>query len=442
MGPISVRAAVGIEWGRVGTVKKVLAQMYRCCFVPVKGARGVRGHVLVSTLLFGCVSGAWAQVPLGRGAGVRIINTDLAVLEEGEPRKDLPCTVVDAKPTLGFDLKFHTGYDVSIPLKELVGTENMLTILFRVIPGNHQDNPIYFEQRVRVPEIDADARGEAQLQGGFDVGEGSYHVDWLMRDRSERVCSGYWDVEASLPQRDKQMSLMIQPNEVEKAEGEQFTEDPPVERVTNEPPLNVKVLVNFAPQDSQSATLQPVDTSALVSILRSISREPRITKFSLVAFNVQEQRVLYRQASADRIDFPKLGEALQSLNLGTVDLKRLSEKHGETEFLTGLITQEMGGADRPDALIFAGPKVMLDENLSPDSLKQLGDVEYPIFYMNYNVDPQAVPWRDSIGRAVRFFRGTEYTISRPRDLWFAVSEIVSRIVKLKDGRHPSQIASQ
>ena len=61
----------------------------------------------------------------------------------------------------------------------------------------------------------------------------------------------------------------------------QFKEEPPIQRTQNEPPLNVKVLVNFAPQNSLSAALQPLDTSALVSILRSISRDPRIGKFSI-----------------------------------------------------------------------------------------------------------------------------------------------------------------
>src|SRR5207302_688548 len=109
-------------------------------------------------------------------------------------------------------------------------------------------------------------------------------------------------------------------------------------------PLNVKVIVNFAPQNSHSATLQPLDTNALISIMRSIAREPRIRKFSIVAFNIQEQRVVYRQESSDQIDFPALGEALNSLNLGTVDLKRLSQKHGETEFLTGLLNDEMNNS--------------------------------------------------------------------------------------------------
>ena len=70
--------------------------------------------------------------------------------------------------------------------------------------------------------------------------------------------------------------------------------------------------MNFAPQNSLSPRLQPLDTTALVSILRTISRDPRIGKFSIVAFNMQEQKVIYRQDDASRIDFPALGNALKT----------------------------------------------------------------------------------------------------------------------------------
>ncbi len=378
----------------------------------------------------------------GPGGNVRIINTDAAVLTLQEPRKDLPCTVTPIKAALGFDLRFHAGYEVVIPLKELAGSENLLTMIFRVTPELKKDDPVYFVQRVRVPTIEAEAKGEAYLQGNFDLGEGRYHLDWLMRDRSERVCSHYWEVEAELAARDRDFSPVLQAGAVQPSEAEPFREEPPVQRVQDEPRLDVKLLVNFAPQNVRSPMLQPIDTSALVSILRSIAREPRIGRFSVVAFNLQEQRILYRQDRAERIDFPNLGEALRSLNLGTVDLKRLSQKHGETEFLAKLIRQEIGAEDQPDALIFAGPKAMLEEDVPQEALKEVGDVEYPVFYMNYNLNPQANPWRDAIGRAVRFFRGYEYTISRPRDLWVAMTEIVSRIARSKSSRRSNGGGSQ
>jgi hypothetical protein len=378
---------------------------------------------------------AFAQTPLGEpGGAVHIVNTDLAVLEAQDVRNDLACTVTPDKPILGFDFRFHAGYEIDVPLKEVSGGENQLTVLFRVTPMNRRDDPRYFVQRFHVPAIEDDAKGDAMLDGTFDLGEGSYHVDWLMRDRTERVCSFYWDMDASLAPKDKRMGLAIAPNTVEETKFEQFTEEPPVERNQTGDPLNVKVLVNFAPQNFDAAALRPLDTIALVSILRRISRQPQFGKFSLVAFNIQEQRVLYRQSSAGRIDFPALGEAVQSVKLGIVDTKRLSQKHGGTEFLTGLIKKEMAAEDRPDALIIAGPKIMLDEAVPQETLKPFATgVNYPVFYMNYNLNPQAMPWRDSISPAVKLFKGTEYTITRPRDVWLAVSEMVSRIVKLKRG---------
>ena len=369
------------------------------------------------------------------GGGVHLFNSDATVLEAQEVRKDLPCTVTPVKPELGFDLKFHAGYEVTIPLRELAGPENMLTMVFRVVPEGHEDEAVYFSQHIAVPSIAEDAGGPAYLQGSFDVGEGSYHVDWLMRDRAERVCSNNWDIEATLPPKDKQMALDILPDVIRAADAEPFKQEPPVERTARNEPLNVKVVVNFAPQDSGAATLQPLDLNALVSILRNIAREPRITRFSIVAFNMQEQRVIYRDDSASQIDFPALGKALKSLNLGTVDLKQLSQKHGDSEFLGTLITKELT-ADKqaPDAVIFAGPKVMLESGFSDETLKQLADVKTPVFYMNYNLNPQVNPWRDAIGNAVKAAKGSEFTISRPRDLFFSWTEIITRIVKSKFSR--------
>jgi hypothetical protein len=365
---------------------------------------------------------------------VRLMPSDSVILESAENRKDLPCTVNPDKAALGFDLKFHLGYEVTVPIKELAGTENHLTMVFRVTPDNHPDEPTYFSQHFQVPAIEQDEGGPAYLDGSFNVGEGKYHIDWLMRDRSERMCSFHWDSEASLPARDKQMALDIAAGAVQAVDPEVFKQEPPIQREPK-PPLNVKIMVNFAPQDANSAALQPLDTGALISMLRSISREPRIVKFTVVVYNMQQQKVIYRQDEASQIDFPALGQAVKSLHLGTVDLKHLAQKHSDTDFLTQLMTSEIKDPkDSLDALIFAGPKVMLDDGLAPETLKQFAEVKFPIFYMNYNASPQQNPWRDAIGSAVRFLKGAEYTISRPRDLFFAWSEIMGRIVKSKLGR--------
>ena len=382
-----------------------------------------------------------AQAPVP-GGGSRLFPSDGAILESDDARKDLPCTVTSIKPQLGFDLKFHSGYDVSVPLRELAGESNELTMVFRVFPAGNPDAAIYLSQRIAVPLINEDSKGDAYLRGNFDVGEGKYHIDWLMRDRNEHFCSSSWDVEASLPNKDREMALDISANVIEPIDNEPFKQEPPVSRDQQGAPLNVKVMVNFAPQNALSATLQPLDTNALVSILRNIARDPHIGKFSIVAFNMQEQRVVYRQDAVSQIDFPALGEALHSLDLGTVNLKKLEQKHADTDFLTDLMKHEMKpDHDQPDAVIIAGPKVMLDDSVPPDALKEIGEPKFPVFYMNYNLNPTSNPWRDAIGSAVKTLKGAEYTISRPRDVFFAWTDIIGRIVKLKFGKTAAASAS-
>lgn len=376
---------------------------------------------------------------LMRGAApagtVHLIGNDEAVLDSGETKKDLPCTVTSVKPVLGFDLKFHSGYDIQVPLRELAGEGDLLTIIFRVTSNSAKDSPVYFAQRYSVPQIDEDASGDAYLGGGFDIGEGDYHVDWLMRDRVERVCSSSWDITAALPAKDQNMKLPIERSHIDASDQEFFRDEPPVTRV-NPPesdartPLSVKVLVNYAPQQGSAAAMQPIDTSALVSILRNIAREPRIRRFSIVAFNMNEQRVVYRQDDTDSIDFPKLGKALASLKFGMVDYKKLADPHSGSDFLAKLVMDELG-KNTADAVIFAGPKVQLTDNVPSDNLKDLASVPFPVFYMNYNLFPTQNPWRDPIGNVVKHLRGIEYTITRPRDLWTSWSDIMSRIVKLK-----------
>jgi hypothetical protein len=364
------------------------------------------------------------------GGTVQLIGNDSAVLDADEQKKDLPCTVTPVKPILGFDLRFHSGYEIAIPLREIAGDGDILTIIFRVTSTSAKDSPYYFSQKYTVPDIEADAKGDAYLGGGFDLGEGDYHVDWMMRDRIERVCSSNWDVAAALASRDQSVKLAIAANMIDTSDQEFFKEEPPVTRINPEEAFRVKVLINFAPQQGYAASMQPLDTSALVSILRNISREPRICKFSIVAFNMNEQRVVYRLDDADHIDFPELGKALSTLKLGMIDYKKLTDPHSGSDFLARLVLDELGN-NKTDAVIFAGPKVGLNDNVPTDNLKDLASVSYPVFYMNYNLSPQQNPWRDPIGNVVKRLRGYEYTITRPRDLWTSWSDIMSRIAKLK-----------
>ena len=381
-----------------------------------------------------CALSAQEMMPAADGIA-HPLYTDMAVLEAQETRKEIPCDVEPVKPSLGFDLKFHAGYLVTVPLKELSGNGNQLTMVFRIVPAAKSDDPVYMWQHIPVPEIEADARGEAFLDGSYDIGEGKYHVSWLMRDRTERVCSSNWDVDASLSAREKGIPLEIASGDVQAADRELFKSEPAPERGGGDAPLYIKVLVNFAPPDSSSAAMQPADRESMIAILRNIARDSRITRFSLVAFDIREERVVFRQKGDDQIDFPALGEAFESLVFGTVRLHQLVAKHSASEFLGGLLLEELGNTrDQPDAVVIAGPRLTDDDPVPQEYLKQLGELRFPVFYLNYVPNPSDTPWRDSIEGAVRYLKGVDYTISKPRDMYSAWGEIMGRVVKSKVGK--------
>lgn len=375
------------------------------------------------------------------GGAVRIINTDMAVLESPENRNDLPCLVAPLKPELAFDLKFHAGYRVTIPLKDLAGSGDQLRVLIRVTPVDNPDNQIYLVDRFNVPAIDEDAKGEASLPGGFTLGPGRYKVDWLMRDRAERVCSWHWDAEAETDASNKDLPLTMVPNTVGQRPQEPFGEQPPVERASADRLLHVKILANFSPTNPREVTMKPWDVEAIVSILRSIAREPQIGRFSLIAFNMQEQRVIFRQENVERIDFPALGEAVGGIKLGTVDYRKLQDPLGDTRFLTSLLSEQLGPqTPEPDAIIITGPKLMLEKNVPRDALKEAGRARCPIFYLNYNFNPRSTPWRDAIGSALKVYRGLEYSITLPRDLGAALADMMFRMNGTRSGQPRRRVA--
>src|SRR5438093_4114 len=66
-----------------------------------------------------------------------------------------------------------------------------------------------------------------------------------------------------------------------------------------------------------------------------------------------------------------------------------------------------------DAVLFVGPKLA---SRLPEGWRQGIRCDRPVFFLNFDRDPQANPWRDAITTIVKGLRGRVYTISRPMDL--------------------------
>ncbi len=361
--------------------------------------------------------------PLGT---TRLFTTDSAVLDSDEPRADLACIVTPIPPDLRFDLRFHVGYAVSIPTMELDDSASRLTVILRVFAKKLPQEPVYFLQKLRLPDLRGPAGSRMRFEGAFRVGEGEYHVDWLIRDQDERFCSSSWEFHAQTNPRDHFPPGSVVGNRIEAEDPSLFAEESPTPHERDSGGWRFKILVNFAPQNTESVSLGSSDFDGLLGILRKMAGERRVAEFSTVAISIHSQQEIYR-GDGPNIDLPAIGRALSALNLGTVDLKQLKNKNSETEFFERVLTQDIGPGP-VDAIIFVGPKYYLDANVSSASVDAIGDGGAPVFYMNYNSHPVSKPWRDAMGNVVRKLHGIEYAITQPQDLCAAWSDIVSRIL--------------
>ena len=353
---------------------------------------------------------------------------DEAVLESTELRDDLPCVVRQVKPELGFDLRFHTGYVVNIRMQGFSQGEDVLTTIFRVRSASGDSGSVYLVDHVRVPAAVEEREGDASLRGAFDLGQGDYHVDWMMRDRAQRVCSSHWDVSARLSQKQSPPSLQIAAGQVMPS---MITADslgqPTWSRASDQQTgRRVSVIANLGSRGYGERGAMPAEVRAVVSALQTIGREPRIGGVSLTVVDIVGQRVVYRNGSG-QVDWTAIGESLKSVDSLTVNAKQLREKNGEAEFLASVAAQELGA--HPDALIFISPKLTSELRMPREVLERFAGEACPVFYMSIDADPAKDPFRDLIANATRYLRGVVYTIRQPEDLLHAWNDMTGRFLK-------------
>ena len=389
-----------------------------------------------------------ARAAIG-GEQVHLFNTDKAVLSSGQRRTDFPCSVTPLPPQLGFDLEFLAKHLVKLPLNALTGDGTTIRVLFRVQPLDGKQRDYYFSDRYRVPPIEEGKRGDVTVEEKYKLGPGRYQLDWLMRDGAERVCSTRWQVKTPSLEDLEGLAATGVPYSVSAYPKEIFGEDPPIRRARVRDLLHLKLLVNFTPTDLSEFRLREYDLRNIVSILRAIAHEPRFGTFSLVAFNMQEERLIFEERNVPRIDFPSLGEAVESIRGDVVDVTQLQDHESGPRFLTELLQNHLGSLEaepdaarfltellqnhlgpqeaEPDAVIIVGPKISLEGRIPRKVLREAGRVNCPVFYLSYDRTPQAHPWRDAIGSALRVYKGREYIIATPKDLGRAMNSMIGQL---------------
>jgi hypothetical protein len=357
---------------------------------------------------------------------IRPSANDLAVLDSRSARRDLSCQIEAVKPILGFDLRFHSYYRVTIPQRISASSGGALSVLVRVRPTSQQQSA-YFAQQVVMPNLPAEAKGMGTFAGGFDLGPGRYEVDWIMRDRAGRACSSHWEVQAKPGPHERTMALALGENAIAEGLANGSDEKPASSRVASQG-LHLKILLNLSPVGEKESLLDPRYAHVLVSMLRSIVHESNVRHVSLIAFNLRAQKVIYME-NADTVDFSALGKVLEHPDAGAIDYRLLRDRESEAHFVTDLLIDHLGrAASREDAIVILGPKVNLQRTVSRDLLKKGGAASCPIFYLNYAPNPSEEPFPDTIGSALKAYgTAARFEIVEPHDFGAAMKEMLVRL---------------
>ncbi len=352
--------------------------------------------------------------------------SDSAVLAAGDNRTDLDCRVQPQAPRLGFDLKFTVGYVIQVPAETVSSEGDDLRVLFRVQPIDDKGlEAVYFRQSFNLPPHRADAGGSATFPGRFVVGPGQYKIDWLMRNLQGRVCSSHWTATARMPPAAARLAAAAPANLILPYGDDTFAEEPPVARQTDSSKgLHVSLLVNLAPLDRNRFKLNDYELDSIVGMLRSLHREPSIGLFSLTAFNAYDRQVVYTVRQQTRLDFVALGEALDAVPAGTVDIDALTDLEGDQRFLAGLLFDTIGPtADPPDAVLIIGPKVDREASIEDVTLA----TSLPpgkLFSFSFNRNPHSYPWPGAIEAALKPLGLIVSTVTRPVDFSRALSQFL------------------
>ena len=381
----------------------------------------------ISVVLLVVVSAPAQSLLGGSAAGepARLLPSDAAILESAEARRDFPCSLKPIAPELGFDLGFHSGYEVSIPVWQLAQAGSRLTAIFRVKSGSDPGTTTYFFQNWTVPQLDEGAGGTAHLRGSFILGEGQYQVDWLLRDQAERYCGARWDISAKRRGKDRAVELSLSPSTARPESADLFVNESTA-KFEKSRMLNVVVLFHVAPQTPGAAGMQAHEAAASVGILRNIARDAHIGTYSVAAFNLEQNKLIYRRDAAPMMNFRAMGERIKQLHLGTVTVANLQAKNSSAEFLNDLVAQELR-TNKPDALILVGSRIRDDTFAGSRAFSELQLPSCPVFYLSYDSHANTSA-RDLIGSAVKLWKGKEFTITTPRDLSFAWTEVISRLL--------------
>lgn len=268
----------------------------------------------------------------------------------------LRCEIYPVQPAFNFAFRFETGYKADFPLAQIRGAGHGLTIHVKITPEGRP--PVYLTKTGTLPDV-PDTGAEAETDGTFIVGDGSYDVELLLQDDLHRSCRSAWKIQTRRAGSERQLRPASTPGAVEPipVRGSPLPEGgsgPRIARLT--------ILLHAAPMLMNLSKLQPDDIQKLVDSLSSLLRELPAQSVRLIAFNLDQRAVVFRKDGFEASQMSDLAAALNQMDLARVDYRTLQQSPEPLDLLLGLVQEELRNPKLPDALIVMGPRTRIQKD--------------------------------------------------------------------------------
>lgn len=357
-------------------------------------------------------------------------SNNVSALFDSRTSDTLKCDLERWSPALDFVFRYMSGYIAYCRLRQFGGRKTELQAYVRITPEGK--SPALFGSRYLIPEISDAMRQSAGtdlrklkedvgFSGAFGLGTGQYKFELLVKDAEARTYRKNWKLRVETKRSDRGVALALPPLTIE-AGDLRFREG---SAWRNDGNLRLSILLDAAPMSPYQSRLRAWDRELLLESLYSVLRQTPHQSVHLVAFNLEQQRELFRSDEFDATAFQKLSRNLSDAELSSVSVQAL-RKRDSPEFLIALANQELA-TERSDAIIFLGPNMRMDTQMSVAALTARKAHSPPFFYFEFHAVIGA-PFPDSIAWLVKAANGRVFAIHSPAEL---DSSIDKMLVQLK-----------
>lgn len=356
--------------------------------------------------------------------GQYIVNPERlpATLRNMEWRPDdrpLNCSVGAMKPALNFGFRFQAGYIVRVPMSQYPGKGHRWSIVTRVTPEGGK--PVFLLSRYNLPEVPK-TNAELEVGGGYLVGEGRYRVSWKLQDESGRVCRKEWKFEAKRSRSESKVKVAMSPNTATALSAWVVGGGAALDDAA---PVRLTVLMHAAPSSPRRTRMNARDRMLLLGTLSALLERLPTRSVRVVAFNLDQQKELYRSDNFGDQALIEVAQALDALELGQVNYQVLQNPRGHVDLLAELVNREVTAAPPSDVVLFLGPMSRYYDKM-PEAAVEKPSVPGPrFFYFQYRPPSMRMQATlpDIIHSAVSRLKGKTVVIHSPGDFARGIDQV-------------------